>query len=158
MKFEGTSFTSSRTIRGAAETHTGLTRSNNEDYYGQDPDRGVFIVADGLGGHNAGEKASQLAVETLLQTFQEQDEHSHHGDLTAIEHTHLTIKDLSHKHDHYYGMGTRWCISATECENFFDQYTIDGKAFVMLMLKNNQRSSDDVIKSKFCSDVLSDQK
>lgn len=106
MKFEGTSFASTYAIRGAAETHTGLTRKNNEDYFGQDPDRGVFIVADGLGGHNAGEKASQLAVETLLQIYQEQEEHTPHGDLEAIERAHLTIKDLSIKHDHYHGMGT----------------------------------------------------
>ena len=61
----------------------------------------------------------------------------------------LAVRPLTTDASNYYGMGTRWCISATECENFFDQYTIDGKAFVMLMLKNNQRSSDDVIKSKF---------
>ena len=106
MKLESTSFTSASIIRGAAETHTGLTRANNEDYFGQDADRGVFIVADGLGGHNAGEKASQLAVETLLQIFQEQDEHSHEGDLEAIEHAHLTIKELSREHLEYNGMGT----------------------------------------------------
>ena len=61
----------------------------------------------------------------------------------------LAVRPLTTDASNYYGMGTRWCISATECENFFDQYTIDGKAFVMLMLKNNQRSPDDVIKSKF---------
>lgn len=61
----------------------------------------------------------------------------------------LAVRPLTTEASNYYGMGTRWCISATECENFFDQYTIQGKAFVMLMLKNNQRSPDDVIKSKF---------
>jgi protein phosphatase len=106
MKLEGTSFSNARAIRGAAETHTGLTRTNNEDYFGQDPDRGVFIVADGLGGHNAGEKASQLAVETLLEIYKEQEEHSHDGDLEAIEHAHLTIKELSTQYEHFKGMGT----------------------------------------------------
>ena len=61
----------------------------------------------------------------------------------------LAVRPLTTEASNYYGMGTKWCISATECENFFDQYTIDGKAFVMLLLKNNQRSPDDVIKSKF---------
>ena len=36
----------------------------------------------------------------------------------------------------YYGMATRWCISATECRNYFDEYTRDGKAFSMVNLKN----------------------
>ena len=61
----------------------------------------------------------------------------------------LAVRPLTTEASNYYGMGTKWCISATECENFFDQYTIDGKAFVMLLLKNNQRSPDDIIKSKF---------
>ncbi len=106
MKVEGKTFTSARAVRGAAETHTGLSRSNNEDFFGQDEERGVFIVADGLGGHNAGETASRLAVETLLATYKTNVETGPEKDLEAIEHAHQTIKALSLKHDYYYGMGT----------------------------------------------------
>jgi len=45
-------------------THPGR-RATNEDAFLVDPDRGLFVVADGMGGHNAGEVASGLAVRTI---------------------------------------------------------------------------------------------
>ena len=46
-------------------THTGLRREHNEDTYCADAETGLWLVADGMGGHNAGEVASALAVTTL---------------------------------------------------------------------------------------------
>jgi protein phosphatase len=45
----------------------GCVRSNNEDYLIPDAPRGIFIVADGMGGANAGEYASKLSAETLYE-------------------------------------------------------------------------------------------
>ena len=51
--------------RSGAATDAGLLRSVNEDRYYLDDENGIFLVVDGLGGHAAGEKAAETAVEVI---------------------------------------------------------------------------------------------
>lgn len=48
-------------------THVGLRREHNEDTYYADADLGLWLVADGMGGHEHGEIASALARDTLVR-------------------------------------------------------------------------------------------
>jgi len=51
----------------AARTHIGLRRTLNEDAVLNSAERGLWAVADGMGGHDAGEVASAMVIETLSQ-------------------------------------------------------------------------------------------
>ena len=49
----------------ATATHPGMVRSHNEDSIAADPEIGLAVLADGMGGYNAGEVASGIAVELI---------------------------------------------------------------------------------------------
>jgi protein phosphatase len=52
-------------IEAFGASDPGCVRANNEDYYLVEPSLGLYLVADGMGGAQAGEHASRLAVETV---------------------------------------------------------------------------------------------
>jgi serine/threonine protein phosphatase PrpC len=54
-------------LEGFGLSDPGCVRPNNEDYFISDSESGIFILADGMGGANAGEFASRLSVETLYR-------------------------------------------------------------------------------------------
>ncbi|MEZ4394744.1 MAG: protein phosphatase 2C domain-containing protein [Polyangiales bacterium] len=54
-----------------ARTGTGRVREHNEDCFYVDASRGLYVVADGMGGRAAGEVASSLAVQTLVEAVGE---------------------------------------------------------------------------------------
>ncbi len=58
-------------IIASGATDKGMKRAINEDKYFLDTSIGLFIVADGMGGHLGGEKASSMAIEEIVKVFQD---------------------------------------------------------------------------------------
>ena len=61
-------------IEVAGETNVGRKRNHNEDNFALMPSFGLFMVADGMGGHASGEVASKLAVDSMQEFFTQTQE------------------------------------------------------------------------------------
>jgi protein phosphatase len=70
------------TLSSASKTDLGLKREINEDSLFVDHNLGLFIVLDGIGGHQAGEVASQLGLTTIKENVKRKLE-NHDGEIVA---------------------------------------------------------------------------
>lgn len=85
----------------------GCTRSSNEDAFALEPELGLFLVADGMGGAQAGERASAIAVETIVGSIREAAPSRTSQDLVeAIRAANRDILREAAANPDYQGMGT----------------------------------------------------
>lgn len=108
-------------LKAGGKTDRGLKRSHNEDSLSVCPELGLFIVADGMGGHNAGEVASRAAILSIVEFLRhcEKDTEStwpfgidsersemENKLLTSIRLANRDLCNLSLERRDYAGMGT----------------------------------------------------
>ena len=96
----------------------GAARSNNEDACMLNQEHGLFILADGMGGHNAGEVAAKETVHFIAKSFEtflleggEYEDIFSMRDFTrlTLENANSWVHHLGQKNKDYAGMGTTIC-------------------------------------------------
>ncbi|MEP6572752.1 MAG: Stp1/IreP family PP2C-type Ser/Thr phosphatase [Gemmatimonadota bacterium] len=119
----------------AARTDTGIVRSGNEDNYLMLSDRGVFIVADGMGGHAAGEVASEMAVRIISKELGSlrglTDEQAGDRMRTAIINANNAIFDRTLTEHDKRGMGTTTTAMILLPKRFLIGQVGDSRAYIL---------------------------
>lgn len=113
------------TLSFGAATHTGRIRSGNEDSYVALPEYGLWLVADGMGGQEAGEVASAIAAYTVCEAIKQ--------DATleqAIEQAHDTIRAASENTAANQGMGTTIVALLVQGNSYQIAWVGDSRAYL----------------------------
>jgi protein phosphatase len=123
-------------IRVAHVTHVGLVRSHNEDAVdvwqpegnsGRGP---LAIVADGLGGHAAGEVASRIAVEQVVHAYSQYDGEDVSAALAeGVKRAHRAILDMAIEDPKLQGMGTTCTVIAFSNGRLHMAHVGDSRAY-----------------------------
>lgn len=131
----------------SGKTDIGMKRKSNQDSFFIGKEQKIFIVADGMGGHNGGDIASQMAVKILPEIIQEEltrlpDENPSLLLSHAISATNVALKEFSDKHTELVGMGTTVVTFFFKGQNVYIGNVGDSRAYLISNKKIFQLSKD----------------
>ena len=114
-----------------AMSDKGCVRSNNEDYCLIEPALGLYVLADGMGGANAGERASRLAVETVAEAVLMAQRRDSQVLLTAVEEANRRVLDAAQHDLALEGMGTTLVAALEIGDELYIASVGDSRAYLM---------------------------
>jgi len=109
----------------------GCVRGNNEDYCQVETDLGLYVLADGMGGAKAGECASRLAVETVVEMVRAAVFRDSQALLRAVEEANQRVLAAGRSDSSLEGMGTT-LVAALETGGGLDVASVgDSRAYTL---------------------------
>jgi len=118
-------------LESFALSDKGCVRTNNEDYCLIEPELGLYILADGMGGAKAGERASRLAVETVAERVLFAQTRDSQVLLSAVEEANRRVMEAAQNDSALEGMGTT-LVAALEVDGQLNIASVgDSRAYVM---------------------------
>jgi len=150
-------------IAGSMLTDAGCVRSSNEDAVafvipsGDDPNaaRGsLFVVADGMGGHAAGEIASGLAVEVVRRVYYARKEPVPESLMIAFETANRAILEHGRRTPGCSGMGTTCTALVMQDDQLWLAHVGDSRAYILHKGKLKQLSGDQTLHAQMIREGL----
>lgn len=108
----------------------GCVRANNEDYFLIAPGLGLYVVADGMGGEQAGECASRLAAETVADYLTATDPFTDNALSAAFEEANRCVSAASASASELKGMGTTLVAAIMHREDVRVASVGDSRAYI----------------------------
>lgn len=118
-------------LEAFALSDKGCVRSNNEDYCLIEPENGLYVLADGMGGAKAGECASRLAVDTVAEIVHSAPQLDSQVLLTAVEEANKRVIAAAHSDPGLEGMGTTLVAALDLSEGFSIASVGDSRAYLL---------------------------
>ena len=112
-------------------TDTGCVRTNNEDYYLLAPELGLYLLADGMGGAKAGERASQLAVNTVVEFFRQASLKDSQALWEAVHKANLEVHTAANADLSLEGMGTTLVVALDVGDEVIIASVGDSRAYLL---------------------------
>lgn len=119
------------TMKAAGISNPGLIRDNNEDCFFIQQEKGLMIVADGMGGHASGEEASKLAVHTVINHLGDYLDQPEEKIRAAITAANDTILAQAESNPALAGMGTTFTLVAVLPDALVIGHIGDSMAFLI---------------------------
>lgn len=119
-------------IRHLALSLKGAGRANNEDCFSVCEELGLFVVSDGMGGHNAGEVASDIAVHTVMTYLRENLGSGEAGRLLedAVAHANSEIFAAGLENEDCRNMGATLALVWQQAEQLYVAHVGDSRVYV----------------------------
>ena len=119
------------TLEAFGFTDVGCVRSNNEDYFRVEPELGLYAVADGMGGAEAGEYAARLAVDTVTQRFVSAERRDSQLLLSAMQEANRRVVDAATGSPGLKGMGTTLLVGLALGEEIHISSVGDSRVYLL---------------------------
>ena len=118
-------------LEAFALSDKGCVRTNNEDYCLIEPELGLYVLADGMGGAKAGECASKMAVETVAESVLFARRRDSQVLLTAVEEANRRVLQAAQNDSTLEGMGTT-LVAALQVEEDLSIASVgDSRAYLL---------------------------
>ena len=118
-------------LEAFALTDKGCVRSNNEDYCLIEPELGLYVLADGMGGAKAGERASRMAVDSVAERVLFAQRRDSQVLLAAVEEANRRVLEAAQGDSTLEGMGTTLVAALDTGSELFIASVGDSRAYVM---------------------------